>query len=89
MVFMSEMSSKVSRDSVWFFGGIRGILGHSGLTGGVDGDWGGGEGHWNVVGQLGLGARQFRLSERLGFRARGSLWGGGSLQLLERLDGVY
>jgi hypothetical protein len=61
-------------------------LGHSGLMGGVGGNWGGGEGLQNVAGRLGLGACQFGLSERFGFRARGSLWGGGSLQLLELLD---
>jgi hypothetical protein len=61
-------------------------LRHSGLTGGVGGDWGGGEGLRNVAGRLGLGARQFGLSERFGFRAKGSLWDGGSLQLLELLD---
>ena len=86
MVLTSEMSSKVSCDSIWFFGGIRGILGHSGLTGGVGGDWGGSEGLRNEVGRLGLGARQFGLSKRFGFWAGGSLWGGGSLQLLEQLD---
>ena len=57
--------------------------------GGVGGDWGSNEGLRNVAGRLGLGARQFGLSERLMFRAEGSVWGGGSLQLLERLDGVY
>jgi hypothetical protein len=59
---------------------------HSGLTGGVGGDWGGGEGLRNVTGQLGLGICQFWLSEHFGFWAKGSLWGGGSLQLLEQLD---
>jgi hypothetical protein len=67
------------------FGGIRGV-GHGGLISGVGGDWGSGEGFRNVAGRLGLGARQFGLSERFGFWVGRSLWGGGSLQLLERLD---
>jgi hypothetical protein len=54
--------------------------------GGVGGDWGSNEGLQNVVGWLGLGARQFGLSERLMFRAEGSIWDGGSLQLLEQWD---
>jgi hypothetical protein len=76
----------VSRDSVSFFWGIGGISGHSGLMSGVGGDWGCGEGLWNEVGRLGLGACQFGLSKHFGFRTGGSLWGGGSLQLLEWLN---
>jgi hypothetical protein len=57
--------------------------------GGVGGDWKSGEGLWNVAGQLGLDTCQFGLSERFGFQAKGSLWGGGSFQLLEWLDWVY
>ena len=34
----------------------------------------------NEIGRLGLGARQFGLSERVGLWTEGSLWGGGSLQ---------
>jgi hypothetical protein len=73
VVLTSEMSLKVSWNSVWFFTGIRGIVGYSGLTGGVGGDWGGSEGLQNVAGQLGLGARQSGLSEHFEFRARRSL----------------
>ena len=67
------------------------MLGHNGLMGEVGGNWRGGEGLRNDVGRLGLGARQFGLSERLGFRTERSLWGGGSLQPsewpgLDRLD---
>ena len=81
MVLMTDTSSKVSRDSVWRFGGVKSILGgYDGLIGGAGSDWRGGEGFLNEVGQLGLGARQFGLSERFGLRAEGSLWGGGSLQ---------
>src|SRR5882762_209676 len=86
VVLMSETSSKVSQDSVQIFGGIRGISGHSELMGGTSGDSGGGDGLCNNMGQLGLGACQFRLSEHFGFLTKGSLCDGGSLQLLELLD---
>jgi hypothetical protein len=51
----------------------------SGLTREAGGNWGGGEGLWNEIAQLGL-------SKCHKFQAEGSLWGGGSLQLLEGLN---
>ena len=48
---MIEMSSEVIRDLVWCFWGMGGILGHNGLMGEMGGDWGGGEGLQNDVGQ--------------------------------------
>jgi hypothetical protein len=78
VVLMIEMSSEVIQDSVWCCWGIGRVW--SGLVGEAGGDRGGGEGFQKEVGRLGLGARQFGLSERFRLRARGSLWGGGSLQ---------
>src|ERR1700690_954373 len=77
---MIPMSSEVSWDWVWCRGGTWTVSGVcNGLVEGV-GDWGGGEGFLNEIGRLGLGARQFGLSERVGLWTEGSLWGGGSLQ---------
>ena len=53
------------------------MLGHKGEVGG---DWGGGDRLQHEVGRLGLGARQFGKSERLGGLCSGSLCGGGSLR---------
>jgi hypothetical protein len=61
------------RASVILGGGIEGISGNSGLVGRVGGDWGGGEGLQNEVGWLGLGVRQFGLSERVWPRVERSL----------------
>ena len=46
---MIEMSSEMTQDSVWCFGGIGGISELNGLMGRVIGDWGGGEGLRNDV----------------------------------------
>jgi hypothetical protein len=54
-----------------------------GVRGGRGNSEGGGEGLLNEVGRLGLGARQFGESERLGRLWGGSLCGGRSLQSLE------
>jgi len=64
-------------------GGQEGILGTV-AYGGVGGDWRSGEGLQHEVGWLGLGARQFGLSERLALELGGpygvvglfSLWSG-------------
>src|SRR5882724_13702108 len=85
VVLMIETSLETTRDSVWCFGGIGGISEHNGLMSGVGGDWGGGKGLRHEVGRLGLGARQFGESERLGGLCGGSLCGGGSLQPSEWL----
>jgi hypothetical protein len=61
-------------------------LEHSGLMGETGGNWGGGDWLQNDMGWLGLGVHQFELFERFGFQAGGSLWGGGSLQLLKGLN---
>ena len=75
----------VSWDSVWCCGGVGSVSdGYDGLIGGADSDWGGAEGFRKEAGWLGLGARQFGLSEHFGMWTEGSLWGGGSLQPLER-----
>jgi hypothetical protein len=58
----------------------------SGLAGEADGDWGGGEGFQKEAGRLGLGTRQFGLSEHFGLWIGGSLWGGRSLQSSEWWD---
>src|SRR6202050_2284701 len=64
---MSVMSSELSVDSKWCCWAVRGILGGcDGLTVGAGGGWGGGDGFWNVVGRLGLGAHQFGESKGLG-----------------------
>jgi hypothetical protein len=47
--------------------------------GGVGGDWGGGEGPQNKTGQLGLGVRQFGLSEQFGLYGSGGLYGAAGL----------
>ena len=71
---MIETSSRVSRDSVWRCGGVESVSeGYNGLIGGAGGDWRGVVGFRNEIGRLGLGARQFGLSERLEFRTEGSL----------------
>ena len=85
VALIRAMSLEPSLDSRWCCGvGISGRNEHVGeaggeLAGGVGG-CGDAGGLRNVMGQLGLGARQFGLSERLGGLCRGSLCGGGSLR---------
>jgi len=84
VALMREMSSEPSWDSRWCCGVAGSISGGCGLVGGATGgDWGGDEGLRNVMGQLGLGMRQFGLSERFRPHVERFSWGGGSLQSLE------
>jgi hypothetical protein len=81
---MIPMSSAVSWDWVSCHGGVWIVGGMRVVVRGGRGDFeGGGEGFLNETGRLGLGARQFGESERLGRLWGGSLCGGESLQSLE------
>jgi hypothetical protein len=84
---MSAISSEPSSDSRWCCGVAGGISGQNERVGEAGGEFAGGVGGWgdagglrNVMGWLGLGVRQFGLSECLGRLCRGSLCGGGSLR---------
>jgi hypothetical protein len=64
VVLTIKMSSKVSGDATWCCWGIVHVSRVcSGFTGEAGGNWRDGERLWNEMGQLGLGAHQFGLSE--------------------------
>jgi hypothetical protein len=84
VVLTIEMSSMISRDLKLCLDVRCVSRGHDRLIGGAGCNWRGDEGFQNEIGRLGLGACQFELFKHFGFRTKGSLCGGRSLQPSER-----